>query len=67
MSPFKRFFGSSERNIEGIAGSLSPPHKRLFTVEVSLNNEKLGTGEGYQKKKAEQLAAQQAIQLLGIN
>lgn len=40
-----------------------PPHDRLFTIEVRLNSNVLGTGTGRSKREAEQLAAKQALTL----
>lgn len=39
-----------------------PQHAKVFTVQVSLDGEVLGTGKGLTKKSAEQLAAREAIQ-----
>ena len=44
-----------------------PDHDKLFTVEVFINSNLIGTGTGHSKKKAEQQAAKQALELLGIN
>lgn len=38
-----------------------PDHDRVFRVQVSLNEEVLGVGEGRSKKKAEQESARQAL------
>ena len=38
-----------------------PQHKKLFTVQVKVNNEIWGTGEGKNKKSAEQVAAENAL------
>ncbi len=38
-----------------------PDHHKMFTVEVSLNGEPVGTGSGSSKKRAEQDAAREAI------
>lgn len=43
-----------------------PDHDKLFTVEVHLNSNIIGTGEGKSKKAAEQAAAKQALKLMGI-
>ncbi len=43
-----------------------PDHNKLFTVEVHLNSNVIGSGVGRSKKQAEQLAAKQALQLMGI-
>ena len=43
-----------------------PDHKKVFTVAVIVNGEKLGTGEGHSKKNAEQNAAKEALSSLNI-
>lgn len=43
-----------------------PDHHKEFTVEVSIDNKALGRGSGPSKKKAEQRAARQALQKLGV-
>ncbi len=42
-----------------------PPHDRYFTFSVFLNSNLLGTGKGRSKREAEQLAAREALILLG--
>lgn len=42
-----------------------PDHDKLFTVEVRLNSNVIGTGSGKSKKQAEQSAAKQALDLMG--
>lgn len=42
-----------------------PDHDKLFTVEVRLNSNTIGTGSGKSKKRAEQMAAKQALELMG--
>ena len=44
-----------------------PDHDKRFTVEVHLNSNVLGTGVGKSKKLAEQAAAKEALELMGIN
>ncbi|MBR0113267.1 MAG: ribonuclease III [Clostridia bacterium] len=44
-----------------------PAHDRSFTVEVHLNSNVIGRGEGKSKKNAEQRAAKEALSLMGIN
>ena len=39
-----------------------PPHDRIFTVQVTFDGIVLGTGKGPTKKKAEQLAAKEALE-----
>ncbi len=41
-----------------------PGHEKVFEVEVRVNDNVLGTGSGKNKKKAEQVAAQQALNIL---
>ena len=41
-----------------------PDHDRIFQVSVTFNGEVLGTGEGRNKKTAEQQAAQVALETL---
>ncbi len=43
-----------------------PDHNKTFTVEVYLNSNCIGTGSGHSKKKAEQEAAREALELMGI-
>ncbi len=43
-----------------------PDHNKSFTVEVHLNSNVIGTGSGSSKKRAEQDAARQALDLMGI-
>ena len=43
-----------------------PDHDKRFTVEVHLNSNVIGTGIGKSKKQAEQEAAHQALNLMGI-
>ena len=38
-----------------------PDHNKIFTVEVELNDEIVGVGQGNSKKEAEQEAAKEAI------
>ena len=42
-----------------------PDHDKLFTVEVHLNSNIIGRGSGKSKKQAEQMAACQALELMG--
>ncbi len=42
-----------------------PDHNKLFTVEVHLNSNVIGKGSGKSKKQAEQMAARQALELMG--
>lgn len=42
-----------------------PDHNKTFTIEVRLNSNCIGKGTGSSKKQAEQLAAKQALELMG--
>lgn len=42
-----------------------PDHNKSFTVEVRLNSNVIGVGSGSSKKRAEQMAAKQALELMG--
>ena len=43
-----------------------PDHNKTFVVEVYLDSNRIGSGTGHSKKQAEQLAAQDALRLFGI-
>lgn len=42
-----------------------PDHNKHFVVQVHLNSNCIGTGEGHSKKQAEQMAAKEALTLMG--
>ena len=46
--------------------SNGPDHERSFTVEVMINSNHIGTGHGHSKKEAEQMAAREALKLMGM-
>lgn len=48
----------------GVAGEEGPPHRRTFAVVVSVGGERLGRGSGSSKKRAEQVAARDALEEL---
>lgn len=48
-----------------LKGQTGPDHDRHFVVEVCLNNNVIGHGEGHSKKQAEQQAAKEALTLMG--
>ena len=48
-----------------LAGETGPDHDKAFTVNVCLNSNVIGTGTGKSKKSAEQMAAKEAIMLMG--
>ena len=47
-----------------LVGESGPDHDKQFTVEVSLNGQVVGRGSGTSKKRAEQAAANAAIEKL---
>lgn len=48
-----------------LADQTGPDHDRKFVVQVCLNSNVIGTGEGHSKKQAEQAAAHEALRLMG--
>lgn len=48
-----------------LVGESGPDHDRKFKVEVCLNGSVIGKGEGHSKKQAEQMAAHEALELMG--
>ena len=46
-------------------GEEGPPHDRIFSFEVYLNSNLLGSGKGRSKREAEQQAAKQALSFFG--
>ncbi len=48
-----------------LADQTGPDHDRKFVVQVRLNSNVIGTGEGHSKKHAEQAAACEALRLMG--
>ncbi len=55
-----------EEKIEYVlAGETGPDHDKAFTVNVCLNSNVIGTGMGKSKKSAEQMAAKEALMLMG--
>ena len=47
-----------------MAGESGPDHAKVFSAEVLLNGQVLGSGSGRSKKEAEQAAAKSALQVL---
>ncbi len=47
--------------------SNGPDHERSFTVEVLINSNSVGCGSGHSKKEAEQMAAREALKLMGMD
>lgn len=50
-----------------LVGESGPDHDKEFRVELTLNGEVVGTGAGSSKKRAEQAAAQKALEKLYPN
>ena len=48
-----------------VAGESGPDHDKHFVVEVHLNSNCIGRGEGHSKKQADQMAAKEALALMG--
>ena len=48
-----------------LTGESGPDHDKVFEVEVRLNSNIIGRGTGKSKKRAEQIAAMQALRLMG--
>lgn len=48
-----------------LADQTGPDHDRKFVVQVRLNSNVIGRGEGHSKKQAEQAAAHEALRLMG--
>jgi len=48
-----------------LIGEEGPGHNKRFVVEVCLNSQVIGKGKGKSKKEAEQLAAKEALELMG--
>ncbi|MEE0946266.1 MAG: ribonuclease III [Acutalibacteraceae bacterium] len=55
-----------ERLTYVLSAESGPDHDKSFTVEVLLNSNVIGTGTGKTKKRAEQMAAKDALTLMGI-
>lgn len=55
-----------EEKVEYILKSQSgPDHNRVFEIQVMLNSNVIGEGTGHSKKQAEQMAAREALRLMG--
>lgn len=48
-----------------LVGQSGPDHNKAFKVQVRLNSNVIGTGIGRSKKEAEQMAAKEALELMG--
>ncbi len=49
-----------------LVGESGPDHNKVFEVEIMLNSNVVGFGKGRSKKAAEQQAAKQALELMGV-
>ena len=49
-----------------MCGTSGPDHEKQFSVEVLLNSNVIGNGSGHSKKEAEQMAAKEALKLMGV-
>lgn len=49
-----------------LVGETGPDHNKRFVVEVHMNSNVIGRGEGTSKKRAEQQAAKDALELMGL-
>ena len=49
-----------------ILSQAGPDHRKVFTVEVTVKGKQLGLGKGTNKKRAEQAAAQNGLERLGL-
>lgn len=50
-----------------VSGTSGPDHDKRFDVELRLNSNIIGKGSGTSKKNAEQMAAKQALELMGVD
>ncbi len=48
-----------------LVGESGPDHNKMFTVRVMLNSNVIGEGTAHSKKSAEQIAAHEALKLMG--
>ena len=70
LSDFKTLLQEVVQNPEEkveyvLIGEEGPDHNKRFVVEVCLNSQVIGKGKGKSKKEAEQLAAKEALELMG--
>ena len=54
-----------EKLVYKLVGEKGPDHDKHFVVDVMLNSNVIGKGEGRSKKNAEQMAAKEALELMG--
>ena len=56
---------TEEKLVYKLVGEKGPDHDKRFVVEVLLNSNVIGKGQGRSKKTAEQMAAKEALELMG--
>lgn len=49
-----------------VLSEVGPDHDKIYHIEVAVSDESLGSGEGSNKKRAEQRAAKAALEKLGV-
>ena len=54
-----------EKLVYKLVGEKGPDHDKRFVVEVLLNSNVIGKGQGRSKKTAEQMAAKEPLELMG--
>ena len=54
-----------EKLVYKLVGEKGPDHDKRFVVEVLLNSNVIGKGQGRSKKTAEQMVAKEALELMG--
>ena len=54
-----------EKLVYKLVGEKGPDHDKRFVVDVMLTSNVIGKGEGRSKKNAEQMAAKEALELMG--
>ena len=58
---------SHEETLNYVVTNVSgPDHDKRYEIEVHLNSNVIGKGTGRSKKQAEQEAAKQALELMGL-
>lgn len=50
-----------------VSSEEGPDHHKTFSVEVLIGGERMGFGKGRSKKEAQQMAAKEALQKLGVS
>ena len=48
-----------------LKSATGPDHDKTFNIQVKLNSNVIGEGKGHSKKQAEQMAAKEALELMG--